>query len=132
MRISEVRLRGCMYTLFPAAREVNVSYELMHSLLYAINLKAATINEFGMCNDEERENERKDPQMPREFLKEELKVSEEKMKEMIENGLLKKEEGGEKFILTEKSIDILHRAAEKQNKLDKEEFGHRGCCMHCF
>ena len=123
MKVRDVRLRGCGFTLFPAVKEEGVEGELMHLILSTIYRKLGIINEDGMSTKESDEIEKKDPDM---IVKFEVSDFGNKLSELKEAGLI-----DYKGNLTEKSIKILEKAADKQKELDKENFSYCPCRCHC-
>lgn len=109
LKVSDVRLRGCGFTLFPAAEEANVPEILMDAILEAIHYKASD----------------KDSEMVTDFQKEDFNPK--TLQACIETGLLLE---GDVYTLSEKAVSILQVAAQKQQELDDEGF-HYCPCHHC-
>ncbi len=106
LTMKDVRLRGCGFTLFPAAKEEGVDGDLMRYLLSSIYTKI-----------EEEPNSK----IPEIFSEEDFPESPDyTLKMLLDKNLVTK--NGTILTLTPKSIKILERAAELQNKLGDENF----------
>lgn len=129
LKVQDLRLRGCGFTLFPAAKEYGVNERLMDFLLSSIYIK------LGLCSgdyDKEEEIKKKNPNildtiseedLTNNFLSEKYSVN-----DLLDNGLVTKDSNN--LVLTQKSISILKRASEIQNKLDDQGF-HCCPCSNC-
>lgn len=130
MKIQDVRLRGRGFTLFVACDEVNVSPELMDNILWAIHLKAGSVNNDGFSLEKEYEIIKQNPDMEVKFTEEELmRVNGIDIPKLISEGFMKKSEDKYPYELTQKALDILQRAAEIQVELDNSDFNFCPCQM---
>ena len=123
MKIKDVRLRGCGFTLFPAAKEEGVDEELMYLILRTIYQKTEIIDEKGMYTKDSINIERKNPDMVVKFEAADFGDQFSKLKEA---GLI--DENGK---LTEKSMKVLEKASKIQKKLDEEGFHCCPCKGYC-
>ena len=130
-KVQDIRLRGRYFTLFPAASENGVPGDLMDYLLLATYSKA------GLMSESYEKNfavEKANPNIPDIISTEDLKkgspTSKYTVNNLISAGLVTKETGNT-LALTEKSINIIKRAAEIQKELDGEKFSYCPCNKHC-
>ncbi len=126
LHVMDVRMRGCAFTLYPAADEAGVSGGVMNDILFVIHRKAGTVNDQGISCEKEDEIEKQNPNMPTNFLITDL--NEEVMQKAVGEGLIAIE--GDKCSLTEKCMTILRSAAAKQRELDDKGFYFCPCAMH--
>lgn len=122
MRLNDVRLRGCGFTLFPAAEAHAVSKELMHTVLTLINKKTLCIDSNGICTPNASQIEEENPEMPTQFSTEDF--SAEDLSNLIQSGILTEE-----LALTPLALQILEEAAQKQKELDEQGFHFCPCHM---
>lgn len=135
MKLTDVRLRGCAYTLFPAAEAAGVDVEKVHRLLLLSNLVAYT-----PLKKDENGNVIEDDSnidLPTSFTLDDIKDNLEYLYLEEFEGIVSKFEGlvekdGETFSFTPKMLEILENAAAKQKELDAKNFHSFGCCHHCF
>lgn len=116
LRLNDVRLRGCGFTLYPAARNRYVKEKYMQEILVAIYSEAGAMDEdYEKCEQVERIN----PEMQSVISGSDM----ENLDAVLEEGLLEEKDG--KYALTQKCIEILEEAAKIQNELDSQGFY---CC----
>lgn len=124
LKVRDVRLRGCGFTLYPAAKENGIEEELVVFLVTAIYSK------LGLCTgdyDKEQAIQNANPNIldtiSTEDLSHSLSYKGYSAADLIKAGLVT--QSGDNLTLTEKAVAILKRASEIQNKLDEEGFY---CC----
>lgn len=116
LRLNDVRLRGCGFTLFPAANELGVSEALVYDILRGIYEQVGAINE----DFEQQEKIRKEnPEFP-QVLHENSRLSQRIIKKALNANLLKEVYGG--YVLTDKCIKVFEKASTIQRKRDSEGF----------
>ena len=124
LRLNDVRLRGCGFTLYPAATEFHVSDYVMSNILASIYEQSGALDE----NFDKQERIRKEnPEFPQLLLSNSW--LDECMEKAIADELLKRTEGG--YSLTEKSIKIFEKAASIQSELDAKGFRCCPCHHYC-
>lgn len=116
LKLSDVRLRGCGFTLFPAAEQKQVDQDIAHIILVAIYTKSAHA-----IGD--------DPFMPTELSINDLDTNPEQIQACLDAGLLKQE--GDIYHLSNKMLDILQEASNIQKQLDIDGF-HYCPCHSCY
>lgn len=125
LRLNDVRLRGCGFTLFPAAKEFGVSDEIMHNILTSLNEQLGSLaTDF----DAQEEVRKANPEFPQVLHGDDYWLTEERIEEALEADLLKETDGG--YVLTDTSIKVFERAAAIQNELDNQ--GFHCCPCHGF
>lgn len=126
LRLNDVRLRGCGFTLFPAAKDFGVSEDIMHNILTNIN------DQIGLLDDDfdmQMEIKKKNPEFPQVLHVDGCWLTQERVEAALEANLLKEVNGG--YALTDTSIKIFEKAAAIQNELDDAGFSCcpcHGCC----
>ncbi len=128
MKINDVRLRGCGFTLEPAAKENNVDYVSAHKLLTIAYIKANVVNKDGLCT----ENGLKfdfNPELPESFTESEIAEMNVCIDDFVSEGLLESGDNGV-YLFSDKMKKVLELAAQKQNKLDEEGFSFCPCHMY--
>lgn len=127
IRMSQMRLRGRLYTLFAAAEEVDIvdlEQRLLDSLVCGIYTQM----------EETKVDEDDDPYIITEIsiqdLSRHLGAEDYTIQSMVNEGFVTCDGDGVK--LTEKNINIIKRAAELQKQLDNEGFYNFPCCPHCM
>lgn len=129
LKLSDVRLRGCGFTLFPAANEMGVDEELMRSLVWAIYRNAGCSNNSWYTEEDMRLLER-DPYMSMQLEEKDFDGDLELIEKCLANDLLHYEEK-KNYTLTDKSLSILCAATKKQSELDADGFHFCPCNLHC-
>lgn len=128
LRIQNVRLRGCIYTLYPAASERDTNYDLVQGLLYSIYCK------LGLCSDDyekQKAIEAQNPKIEDRLSIDELKLSGDySIQDLLDEGLVT--HNGNTIVLTLKTLQIFMRAAQIQNELDEIGFYAPGCPHQMF
>ncbi len=125
LHVMDVRLRGCGFTLYPAADEANVDWDVMHNILFAINRKVGTVNDDGMSFEKEYNIQSQNPNIPIHFNVTDFE--EDVIHKAVREDLITVEM--DKCSLTNKCIDILRVAAAKQKELDDKGFHFCPCAM---
>lgn len=123
-KVQDLRLRGCGFTLYPAAEEHGVTGELIHELITAIYSK------LGLCSfnyDEVEKIQKENPNILDTISKEDFDKSSQmfKAEALVISGLVTINEND--LVLTPKAISIIKRATEIQKKLDDENFYYCPC-----
>lgn len=125
LRLNDVRLRGCGFTLFPAAKDFGVSEDIMHNILSNIN------NHLGSMSsdfDEQLAVMEKNPEFPQVLQADGIWLTEERIEKALSADLLKETDGG--YALTDTAIQVFKKAATLQNELDNKGF-HFCPCHFC-
>lgn len=125
LRLNDVRLRGCGFTLFPAAKEFNVPENVIHTILTSMYFQLGALAEdFNKVQQIEQEN----PALPTTLTDNDIISA--CVSEAVDLCLLERMENG--YSLTKKAISIFEKASENQKKLDDEGFHycpcHHSCC----
>lgn len=124
LRLNDVRLRGCGFTLFPAAKDFGVSEDVMHNILTSINDQLGSLADVEATQDIRMKN----PEFPQVLLGNDYWLTAECIKEALDTNLLKEVPGG--YALTDTAIKVFKRAASIQDKLDNQ--GFHCCPCHGF
>lgn len=124
-KVKDVRLRGCGFTLYPAANEKGIDEELMHTLLCIINYSVSK----KIQNEDDAAIE--DAEFPLDIPAEDIKSFNEAeylstKAAFVKAGLLTEESDGT-MLMTEKCLEIFEAAADKQERLDNIGFH---CCPY--
>ncbi len=126
LRMNDVRLRGCGYTLYPAAESYKVQKETIYNILVGIykQLGVAGFAENEDAYERQEAIKKANPTFP------EILIFDDAVAEKgIENDLLEKTDDG--YVLTEKAKNVFEKAATIQNELDNQGFHCcpcHGCC----
>ena len=115
LKMNDVRLRGCGFTLFPAATEAGLTENSMHTILFALHIQL--FSQYGESAKEEN------PNFPKKIEIKHLEAVNHwcSVEDLINFGLVK--QCDESTVeLTEKAIAVLENAAKKQKELDDEGF----------
>lgn len=123
-KVQDLRLRGCYFTLYPAAQEHGVDGELIHELITAI------YNKLGLYSESYEKTvavEKENPNILDRISKEDFDKSSQifKAENLATSELVTITEND--LVLTPKAISIIKRAAEIQKKLDEENFYYCPC-----
>ncbi len=121
LRMWDVELRGCLFTLYPAAEEKEVNQDLMYSLLKIAQEKFV----------DEIPDKREDmPLWPTTYSKKDIQENclKASLETLIQEKLLK-DNGDDTFSLTEKALDVFYRAKEINDELKKQHFFFCPCCF---
>lgn len=124
LRLNHVRLRGCGFTLFPAAKDFGVPEDVMHNILTSINDQLGSLDDIEATQAIRMEN----PEFPQVLKGNDYWLTAECIKKALDTNLLIEVPGG--YELTDKAIKVFERAAAIQNKLDDEGFCY--CPCHYF
>lgn len=125
LKLNDVRLRGCGYTLFPAATEAGFNAEAVHALLIVAYRKVHALSE---DYEEQIKVEAKNPDFPDTFLVSEFESFQTELEELINCKLVSKD--GDTVVLNPSAMELFKRAAELQIELDNSDFFF--CpCMRC-
>ena len=123
LKLSDLRLRGCGFTLFKVLENNEEEQNVMCSILEALYKKSRMINETGYRWDM-ASNEEKNQVMP-DFI-DAVDISEDNIAYALTHGLLLQAPSG--LEVTKKAWDIFADAAKIQKELDESGFFNRGSC----
>lgn len=116
LKVQDLRLRGRGLTLFQAAEENGVKADLMDSLIYAIYSRLQLYSDdYDSQEGIKEENPNILDTLSEEEFKKGLLFSEHSIQDLLDNGLITQD--GNNFVLTQKSVTILKRAAEIQKQV---------------
>lgn len=126
MKIKDVRLRGCGFTLFPAAEEMGVNCETARKLLWLSHMKAGAVDKDCICTENGMKQDY-NPELPDSFTEAEINEMDGNVNDFVSAGLLEGADGV--YSYSEKMKTILTMAAKKQSELDEEGFSFCPCHM---
>lgn len=116
LKLMNVRLRGCAFTLFPAAKNAGVDEKKIHNLLTMMYKKLGYFS----SNETMEKLDAENPNFPDAFSVSDFDNSEIKLEDLLEAGLVS--QSGDEVSLQEKAINILKEAAKIQSDLDAKGF----------
>lgn len=122
LKLSDLRLRGCGFTLFKVLENNEEEQNVMWSILNALYKKSRMINEMGYRWDM-ASNEEKNQVMPN-FI-DARDISEDNIAYALTHGLLLPTPSG--LEVTDKAWNIFADAAKIQKELDESGFFSRSC-----
>ena len=123
LKLSDLRLRGCGFTLFKVLENNEEEQNVMWSILNALYQKSGMVDNMGYRWDM-ASNEERNQVMP-DFI-DAVAISEDNVAYALTHGLLLQVPSG--LEVTKKAWDIFTDAAKIQKELDESGLFNRGTC----